>query len=205
MTITKQWFADAEIVLIEIAGSILQTNKSVSSKLLDAVVAKGVGVAGAAGITGLVSALGTASTGTAIGTLTGAAATTAKLYWIGSLVGGGVAAGAGLLGAAGIAAGFGFARYWRGTPRSIDDLEEHEREILSAIELLVPVLREEAGKDRPLTTEEIDAVHTIWADLSASFDIYLREDARRLLSPKHLLRAKLARRKQKKLLKRIRS
>ena len=56
-----------------------------------------VGVSTAAGVYGLVSTLGTASTGTAIGTLSGAAAKSATLAWLG---GGSLAAGGG-----GVAAG----------------------------------------------------------------------------------------------------
>ncbi len=60
------------------------------------------GVATAAGVYGLVGTLGTASTGTAIGTLSGAAAKSATLAWLGggSLAagGGGVAAGTMVLG-----------------------------------------------------------------------------------------------------------
>ena len=95
MTINKTWFSEAENALVEITGSILQTNKSATSKIMDAVVAKGAGAASVVSVTSLITILGTASTGTAIGALTGAAATTAKLFWIGSLVGGGVAAGGG--------------------------------------------------------------------------------------------------------------
>ena len=60
------------------------------------------GVSTAAGVYGLVSTLGTASTGTAIGTLSGAAAKSATLAWLGggslSIGGGGVAAGTMVLG-----------------------------------------------------------------------------------------------------------
>lgn len=60
------------------------------------------GVSTAAGVYGLVGTLGTASTGTAIGTLSGAAAKSATLAWLGggSLAagGGGVAAGTMVLG-----------------------------------------------------------------------------------------------------------
>lgn len=62
-----------------------------------------LGVAG--GLSGLLT-FGTASTGTAIGALSGAAATTAKFFWVGSLVGGGVATGAGLIGAASLLGGY---------------------------------------------------------------------------------------------------
>lgn len=66
--------------------------------------AKGVsaGVSSALGAWALVSSLGTASTGTAIGTLSGAAATNATLAWFGggalAAGGGGMAAGTAILG-----------------------------------------------------------------------------------------------------------
>ena len=59
----------------------------------------------AGGIMGLLS-FGTASTGTAIASLSGAAATTAKLFWVGSIVGGGVAVGAAAVGVASFLGGY---------------------------------------------------------------------------------------------------
>ena len=60
------------------------------------------GVSTAAGVYGLVGTLGTASTGTAIGTLSGAAAKSATLAWLGGgpavMGGGGVVAGTMVLG-----------------------------------------------------------------------------------------------------------
>ena len=88
-----------------ICASITQTSPKVQSRMTSAVAAKlgALGVAG--GLSGLLT-FGTASTGTAIGALSGAAATTAKLFWVGSLVGGGVTVGAGLIGAASLLGGY---------------------------------------------------------------------------------------------------
>ena len=74
-----------------------------ASEVLGGLYSSGVaGASTAAGVYGLVSTLGTASTGTAIGTLSGAAAKSATLAWLGggSLAagGGGVAAGTMVLG-----------------------------------------------------------------------------------------------------------
>ncbi len=60
------------------------------------------GVSTAAGVYGLVGTLGTASTGTAIGTLSGAAAKSATLAWLG---GGPIAAGGGGMAAGGMVLG----------------------------------------------------------------------------------------------------
>ena len=85
------------------------------------------------GVMGLLS-LGTASTGTAIASLSGAAATTAKLFWVGSIVGGGVAAGGAIIGAASLVGGYFAAsrakRLLLGISRDEDALENEEKLIL---------------------------------------------------------------------------
>ena len=50
--VNNEFLTIAEAELIEIAGSILQSNKSAASKILDAVVAKSAAATGAIGITG---------------------------------------------------------------------------------------------------------------------------------------------------------
>lgn len=104
-------------------------------------VAKVAGAATTAGIWGLVSTLGTAGTGTAIGTLSGAASTSATLAWIGGLVGGGMAAGAVILPVTGIAAGAAATLYVRrklfGRPRKLGELAHFEEEILFAADRLL--------------------------------------------------------------------
>lgn len=117
-----------------ICASITQTPKKVQSRMTSAIAAKlgALGVAG--GLSGLLT-FGTASTGTAIGALSGAAATTAKFFWVGSLVGGGVATGAGLIGAASLLGGYFAAkkgkRYLQGDARSEEKLASEEKHILN--------------------------------------------------------------------------
>ena len=117
-----------------ICASITQTSPKVQSQMTSAVAAKlgALGVAG--GLSGLLT-FGTASTGTAIGALSGAAATTAKLFWVGSLVGGGVTAGAGLIGAASLLGGYFAAKkekkYLQGNVRSEENLASEEKHILN--------------------------------------------------------------------------
>lgn len=95
--------------------------KEIDMKASDALKTLAVGGGAAAvgvavtpwAVTGAVSALATASTGTAISTLSGAAATNATLAWLGggaiSAGGGGVAAGAAVLGAVTATAAAGVA------------------------------------------------------------------------------------------------
>lgn len=97
-----------------------------------------------------VATLGTASTGTAIGSLGGAAATNATLYWIGGLVGGGVAAGATVMtfGAAAIGAGaiMAWTNYFGTKRRGLDDLSLQEKQILCSCDIILRSL-ETPGKD----------------------------------------------------------
>ena len=95
--------------------------KEIDMKASDAIKTLAVGGGAAAvgvavtpwAVTGVVSALATASTGTAISTLSGAAATNATLAWLGggaiSAGGGGVAAGTAVLGALTATAAVGVA------------------------------------------------------------------------------------------------
>jgi hypothetical protein len=89
----EQWLLDAENSLTKLVVNVLQIPHEGSSRLTDALIANASGAAGVAGILGLIGAFGSASTGTAIASLSGAAASNATLYWLGSLVGGGVFAG----------------------------------------------------------------------------------------------------------------
>ena len=99
-----------------------------------------------------VAAFGTAGTGTAIGTLSGAAATSATLAWIGGLVGGGMAAGGIVLAGVGLVAGLTINFYWRklylGRPKKAEDLEPFEtKTLISARSLLGPLRNYRAEKN----------------------------------------------------------
>jgi len=103
----------AEVELNYIAACVMQISPSESRALgtqfSRMVFAKASGAAAVSGILALVAAFGTSGTGTAIAGLSGAAATSATLAWLGSLVGGGMAAGAVLTG--GLAMIVGLAAY----------------------------------------------------------------------------------------------
>ncbi len=115
-------------------------------------IAKITGVATTATVWGLVSTLGAAGTGTAIGSLSGAAATSATLAWIGGLVGGGMAAGALLLPAIGIAAGLtatmAVRRKVHRRTRKLEELHQFEDEILFSVDKLIRPL-ESISRDAP--------------------------------------------------------
>jgi hypothetical protein len=91
-----------------------------------------------------ISAFGSASTGTAIGALSGAAATSAQMYWIGSLFGMGAVAGAIILPATGAVLGlvavFFISRALFGRPRKPGKMLEFEvRALFSSLRLAGPI------------------------------------------------------------------
>lgn len=106
-------------------------------------------ITGAATIGGMlmfISAFGSASTGTAIGALSGAAATSAQMYWVGSIFGMGAVAGAIMLpaiGAAlGLAAVFFISRAVFGRPREPEKMQEFEvRALFASLRLADPVAK----------------------------------------------------------------
>lgn len=144
-----EWLEEAEATLTRLVANILQVSHKDSSKLAGALIAKTSGAAGAAGVLGLVGAFGTASTGTAIAGLSGAAASNATLFWLGSLLGGGVFAGTILTGGIGLVGGYLGLKIWRGTPRPVDSLTEEEKALVDASLVLVKAFREqrESGVD----------------------------------------------------------
>ncbi len=147
--------------LLGVISAITQTpSKKVQRARLASSIAtaKVTGAATTAGIFGLISTLGTASTGTAIGTLSGAASTSATLAWIGGLVGGGMAAGAVALPLTGIVAGATATVYLRrklhGRPRQLDELHPFEDEILFSADNLIRPLDSISKDGQPQSTTE---------------------------------------------------
>ena len=164
-------------ILQDAVGAILQLNKKAKGKIFEALLAKGGGLAATKGVVGLVSTFGTASTGTTIGSLSGAAASNASLYWIGSIVGGGVATGTFILGIIAVAAALIGARYWRGKKRSEGDLDEHEKRILKTIEIIIPHLHQDINNSQRLDKEYATSFLSLWQDLIHHIDRYLKNNA----------------------------
>jgi dihydroneopterin aldolase len=136
--------AEFERCLESIVAAITQQSEKGLSK--SRYVGRFVGgkVAGVTAMSAFYSAVatfGTAGTGTAIGSLSGAAATNATLYWIGGLVGGGVAAGATVMtfGAAAIGAGaiLVCSKLFGTKPRKLETLSLTEKRILCSCDILL--------------------------------------------------------------------
>lgn len=118
-------------------------------------------ITGAATVGGMmmfISAFGSASTGTAIGTLGGAAATSAQFYWIGSIFGLGAVAGAIILpvtGAVlGLVAAFFLGRAIFGRPRKIEKMQEFEVRIFYASMRLAEAAASQLADDSPAPTRD---------------------------------------------------
>ena len=143
---TTQWFETTAKDLTSIMAAVMNINKGMANKIVNAAVGK-LGFAGTtAGTFGIASLIGTAGTGTAIGTLHGAAATSATLAWIG----GSVFTGTIVLFGIAAAGGWATMRLWKkvkGKPREYDDLYESEQRIVTACANLAKAFKEqvEAG------------------------------------------------------------
>lgn len=105
-----------------------------------AIASKITGVATTGALLALVGTFGTAGTGTAIASLSGAAATNATLAWVGSLLGGGMAAGAVLTGGLGIIAGLGAYKLLGSERRAFECLLDVEQRIVQSCWFLIAMI-----------------------------------------------------------------
>ena len=117
----------------DVNDALLQEQDGTSAKIINIAAGKLGAIGTSAGVFGVAATVGTASTGTAIGALSGAAATSATLAW----VGGSVVIGTAIVGALAVAGGVGFAagaawflqKYWRGKKRLQSELSDREQKI----------------------------------------------------------------------------
>ena len=162
----EDYWNDSDVNLKSIADSldgivaiILNQNpKTITDKLTKVVAAKVAGIGTIGGIGGLISALGTATTGTAIGSLSGAAATSAKLYWIGSVFGLGATGGFFVLGGLGLVGGAAAVlgiRKLQGSSRSIEELQETEIKIVYSCSKISKAIRLSLETKEKLPEEQV--------------------------------------------------
>lgn len=148
-----------EDTLTQIISAIRQTSDRRTRIFVNAVIGKLSGAMAVGGISGLVTTFGAASTGAAISGLYGAAATTAQYYWIGSLVGLGVAGGTLMLVTGGVvvgvAAGVLGRRKLFGRAIPEDELQEHEQAILVACITLINATKQQRELDQVPSKSEM--------------------------------------------------
>src|SRR5690606_27031187 len=111
------------------------------------------------GIFALVCAFGTAGTGTAIASLSGAAATSATLAWVGGLLGGSMATGAVLTGGLGIVVGLAAYKTLGSERRPFEQLSELEQRIVQSSWVLIAMiddfLKDETGIFNPVVAQDL--------------------------------------------------
>lgn len=127
----------------------------ISSRFGRALAAKLTGAGVAAGLTGLVAAFGTAGTGTAIASLSGAAATKATMAWVGGLVGGGAAAGATVTAGITLVVAAIAMSILSSTPRDFNQLTLQEQRVLQTCWLTAAICNEMKGRYRLLEAQEV--------------------------------------------------
>jgi len=154
------WYIRTAEACDDIRDAMLNRKSGYSEKVAKAVIGK-LGFVGApAAIFSIAALLGTASTGTAIGTLSGAAFNSAALAWVGgSVVAGGVILSfAALAGGLGAAAGAGVVikKYLSGEAIELDDLPATERDIVEACLGLSVALRSQDLIDSNIDPAVID-------------------------------------------------
>ncbi len=162
-SIIKPYFAAASVnellrnarnELNHISACIMQISAGEAEKAAGqfgaAIASKITGVATTGALLALVGTFGTAGTGTAIASLSGAAATNATLAWVGSLLGGGMAAGAVLTGGLGIIAGLGAYKLLGSERRAFESLPDVEQRIVQScwflIAMIDDLLADETGR-----------------------------------------------------------
>lgn len=145
--------------LTSITARILQVSDRKASVVMGVASNTIVGSAFLSTIMGTVGTLGTAGTGAAIAGLSGAAKTTATLYWVGGLVGGGVAAGTAVLGVGAVGAGiYGSIKVRRailGHARRKEGLSNEEQTILQAADALITAIQNTLDTGAEVTDREM--------------------------------------------------
>jgi len=136
-----------------------KTASDFTSRVGKALGAKMAGAAAATGFLGLVSAFGTAGTGTAIASLSGAAATNATLAWVGGLIGGGMAAGTVLTGGLALIVGVGAYKLLGSEAREYEKLDEVDTKIVDICIILIKAINEQKDTTEKPTLAEIKLIN----------------------------------------------
>ena len=180
-----EWLMEAEETLVRLMSNILNTSqKGLGKAIVEKGVSGAVGATGASGVMGLIGAYGTASTGTAISALSGAAASSAKLYWLGSLIGGGATvAGPFLLGVISLAGAYCSLKWWRGKPRTPEALTTEEKMIIEASLSLVKAFREQIKFGIELSSNDAKKLQEIaWSPLMSRLQEYANEKVNKTIN-----------------------
>lgn len=138
-------YGEIAVACEEVNDAMLREASGTTGKITKIAAGKIGAFSASAGILGIASTVGTAATGTAIGVLSGAAATSASLAWLG----GTVAMGTAIVGTAMVAGGVGFGagaywlyqKQWQGKKRLREELSERERRLIEVSTKLAQACR----------------------------------------------------------------
>lgn len=154
---------DTKDELNYIVACIMQVNvKSASNftRRVGQAAASKIAAAGAVtGFLGLVSAFGTAGTGTAIASLSGAAATNATLAWVGGLLGGGMALGTLMTGGLALIVGVGAYKLFASEARTYESLTTADRQVVDTCIILIKAIDAQIQNKTEPTLDEIKLVY----------------------------------------------
>ncbi|MNZ12501.1 hypothetical protein D3C78_293770 [compost metagenome] len=154
LTNTRQELANVSACLMQISSS---DSEKLASQFSSAVLAKATGAAATTTLMALVAAYGTAGTGTAIASLSGAAAANATLAWVGGLLGGGMATGAVLTGGIALVAGLAAYKLLGSERRDFESLSETEQRMVQTCWLAIAIIDEYlAGPPEEFTEREAE-------------------------------------------------
>ena len=160
----ENWYQHSIKACENVSDALMREDSGTSRKVTKAVAGK-LGVAGTSvGIFSIASLLGTASTGTAIGTLSGAAFTSASLAWLG----GSVVMGSMIIGVISIAGGIGavlgagwvFKNYVYGEKRERSELEKKEQNIIDVCLSLATAFEQESKEGKPIDSISSKVLYT---------------------------------------------
>lgn len=143
---SRELLTNTKTELAKVSACLMQISSSDSEKLAgqfsSAVLAKATGAAATTTLLTLVATFGTAGTGTAIASLSGAAAANATLAWVGGLVGGGMAAGAVLTGGIALVASLAAYKLLGSERRNFESLSESEQRMVQTCWLTIAIIDE---------------------------------------------------------------
>lgn len=156
------WYGRAAQTCEAICDALLREKKGVSSRIVKGLSAK-LGFAGTgASIFSIASLLGTASTGTAIGSLSGAAFNSAALAWVGGsvAVGSAIVLGASLIGGLGALLGVRIlTQKLTGKKRAKTELSLQEQSVLDVCLSLAVAFREQETLGHDLDSMSAQALY----------------------------------------------
>jgi len=160
---SENWYLRSAQACENVSDALLREESGLSKRIVKTISGK-LGFAGTGvGIFSAASLLGSASTGTAIGSLSGAAFTSAALAWVGGgvFMGSiivGVASTAGGLGAI-LGAGWAYRKFGSGGKRQKSELEEQEKRILDVCLSLAMAFREREKSGGSLDAISAQAIY----------------------------------------------